>query len=179
MNKLLVDALKRSGVAVIPTDTIYGIVACALDKKAVERLYKVRRRNPKKPCIILISKIEDLRQFEISPDEKTLNILRTLWPGPVSVILPCLSKKFAYLHRGTRSLAFRLPKKQGVVRLLRKTGPLIAPSANPEGLAPARTITEAKKYFTSEVDVYMAGRVGGRPSKLVSIRNGKMVVLRP
>jgi L-threonylcarbamoyladenylate synthase len=164
---------------VMPTDTIYGIVARALDKKAVERLYKIRRRNPKKPFIILISDISDLKKFSILTNRLTDQLINRFWPGKVSIILPCTSQKFAYLHRGTKTLAFRFPKKPSLIRLLKKTGPLVAPSANPEGLAPAKTIAEAKKYFGEAVDSYNSGRVGGRPSKLVAIKNGKIEILRP
>ena len=52
MNNDLAKILKNGGIAVMPTDTIYGIVASALDSKAVERLYAVRKRNPNKPFII-------------------------------------------------------------------------------------------------------------------------------
>jgi L-threonylcarbamoyladenylate synthase len=184
-------------IVVMPTDTIYGIVARALDKKAVERLYKIRRRNPKKPFIILISDICDLKKFGIflslrdtsKQSSKSSRLprrvplamtdLNRFWPGKVSIILPCPSQKFAYLHRGTKTLAFRFPKKPSLIRLLKKTGPLVAPSANPEGLAPAKSIAEAKKHFGEAVDSYISGRVGGRPSKLVAIRNGKIEILRP
>ena len=86
--KALSSKLNAGGIAVIPTDTIYGIVARALDKKAVERLYKVRQRNPKKPCIILISAISYLKKFGITFDFLTLRLLDLLWPGPVSIVLP-------------------------------------------------------------------------------------------
>lgn len=63
--------------------------------------------------------------------------------------------------------------------LLHKTGPLVAPSANLEGHPPAWTVREAKRYFDDKVDFYIdAGRLGGRPSTLIKIENGKVIVLR-
>lgn len=95
------------------------------------------------------------------------------------MILPCKSTKFQYLHRGTKSLAFRLPKKKPLRELLEKTGPLVAPSANPQGLEPAKNITEAKKYFGDMVDVYVAGgKLEGKPSKLISLLEKKPKILR-
>ena len=67
----IIKILKNSGIGVLPTDTIYGLVGRALDKKTVERIYKVRKRNPKKPLIILISSLSDLKLFGVKPDKKT------------------------------------------------------------------------------------------------------------
>jgi L-threonylcarbamoyladenylate synthase len=171
--------LSNGGVGVLPTDTIYGIVGSALNPRTVARIYKLRRRNLKKPMIILIGSLGDLRLFGITPDRATLKILKKFWPGNVSIILPCKIKRFLYLHRGTKALAFRLPKPIWLCQLLQKTGPLVAPSANWEGKLPARTIGEAKKYFGKEVDFYVdAGLMNSTPSMLIKIEKGKVIVLR-
>lgn len=173
------DVLQRGGVAVIPTDTLYGIVARALDKKAVRRLYRIRRRTPRKPFIILISSVKDLAAFDVRPNAVASRFLKTVWPGKVSVILPCRSKKFSYLHLGTKTIAFRLPGPQRLRTLLKKIGPLVAPSANPEGEKPAETIAEAKKYFGTAVDAYLnAGRLHSKPSTLISLTSSAPQVLR-
>lgn len=179
MSQETAEVLRKGGVGVIPTDTIYGIIGSALNIKAVERIYRLRRRNPKKPMIILISSITDLKRFGVSIDLKTNRTLKRLWPGKVSVILPSPSKKFAYLHRGLKTLAFREPAKKSLRALLRKTGPLVAPSANIEGKRPARTIAEAQRYFGRKVDFYIdGGRLKGKASKLVTIAGGESVILR-
>jgi len=182
----IVKILKNKGIGVLPTDTLYGIVGSAYSKEAVERIYKVRGRSPEKPCIILISSISDLKKFGISTGLIRANrlMLKKVWSGPVSIILHCTStvmkKKLKYLHRGKNSLAFRFPKNKSLLALLKKTGPLIAPSANPEGKAPAETVAEAKKYFGDSVDFYVSGgRKTGKPSKIISINvKGEITVLR-
>lgn len=173
------DALQQGGLAVLPTDTIYGIVAKALDKRAVKRLYALRRTSSKKPFIILISSLRDLAAFGLEPSATELHFLSRVWPGKMSVVLRASGKRFGYLHRGTNTLAFRLPKKKSLQALLRKTGPLAAPSANPEGEKPAETVAEAKAYFGNQVDAYVAaGRGTNIPSTLVSLIGGKPVVIR-
>lgn len=177
--KDVVAILKRGGVGVLATDTLYGIVGSALSKKAVARIYRLRKRDLKKPLIILIASMRDLAQFGVTIDRKTKKLLSAVWPGKVSVILLCPSKKFAYLHRGTKTLAFRVPASVRMRRLLQKTGPLVAPSANYEGMPPATTISEAKKYFGKEVDFYSnAGKRASAPSTLVSIESGRIVIKR-
>jgi L-threonylcarbamoyladenylate synthase len=171
--------IKGGGIGVLPTDTLYGIVCSAKNRKSVEHVYELRERNLKKPSIILISDIKDLKFFGIRLDGKTQEILSRLWPGKVSVILPCTGKKCSYLHRGTKSLAFRLPQKKDLVSLIKKTGPLIAPSANFEGLLPATTIQEAKNYFEDCIDFYVSGgKLESLPSTIVEIKKGKLSVKR-
>ena len=193
LGRKIADILLCGGVGVMPTDTIYGIVGSALNRKAVGRIYKLRLRNPKKPMIILIGSIADLKIFGMKTDARTRKILNRFWPGKVSFVLPCLSRKFGYLHRGTETLAFRFPKPYWLRRLLADVGPLVAPSVNREGDPPAKTIKEAKKYFgpvrgregskrasaSNGIDFYLdGGRIVSRPSKLVKIERGKEVILR-
>lgn len=178
-DKKIIEILKRDGVGVLPTDTIYGLVGSAFSEKAVKKIYQIKKRNPKSPFIVLISSIEDLRRFEIELDENSKRFLLRNWPGKTSIILDCPNKKFAYLHRGTQSLAFRFPKKKSLIDLIKKTGPLVAPSANPEIEKPAENITQAKKYFANKVDFYVQGRmIDNLPSTLVKIEKGEIVVLR-
>jgi len=143
----VIKLLSAGQIGIMPTDTIYGLVGQALNRETVERIYKVRRRSPGKPLIVLISSVDNLKSFGISLDYKEKMFLNKFWPGQVSVILPCKSSKFKYLHRGTKTLAIRLPKKKSILEILKKTGPLVAPSANPEGLPPANNLKEAKGYF--------------------------------
>lgn len=180
MSLRLVSTLRHGGIAVIPTDTLYGVVARALDTKAVRRLYTLRRKTPRKPFIILISSMKELAAFGVRPNAAVARFLKRVWPAKVSVILPCPHRRFAYLHRGTKRLAFRAPKPQWLRTLLRKTGPLAAPSANREGKRPAETSAEARVYFGSSVDAYVnAGRpLRGKPSTLVSFAGALPKILR-
>lgn len=173
------EILRQGGVGILPTDTLYGVVGSAFRKKAVLRIYRLRRRSPKKPMIILIHSLADLKKFGVVVNGQMSNVLQKFWPGKVSVVLPCRSKKFAYLHQGTRTLAFRLPAKKSLRELLRYTGPLVAPSANIEGRPPAKTIRAARTYFGTRVDFYVnSGRLSGQPSTLVALHRGRLTVLR-
>lgn len=179
----IVSLLKNSAVGVIPTDTLYGLMGLALNPQVVERIYQIKQRSADKPFIILISSLKDLNLFQIKLSADTKKILQKYWPGKVSIILPCLSDQFSYLHRGTKSLAFRWPDYPKLTDIIRKTGPLVAPSANPEGLSPARNTKEAKDYFGNRVDLYVTGDddqgyQNSIPSTLIKIENNKVVVLR-
>ena len=128
------------------------------------------------------------KKFGIIPGAYAKKFLAQYWPGKISVVLPLLRqgfggqacrRKFSYLHRGTNSLALRVPAGAKIRAFLKQTGPLVAPSANTEGKPPAKTIAEAKKYFGERIDFYIdAGKKDSRPSTFVRILKNKTVVLR-
>ncbi len=176
----LTNTLKNDGVVVMPTDTLYGIVGQALNSSVVQRIYKLRKRNPKKPCIILVGDVNELEKFKIKLSNKQKEIVEKYFFSPTSVILDCPDESFAYLHRGTKTLAFRLPASPVLRDLLLKTGPLVAPSANTEALPPSKNILEAKKYFGDSVDLYMdGGVVSGKASRVIRLQSdGSISIIR-
>lgn len=179
-DKKLLNVLKGSGVVVMPTDTLYGIVGKALNPSVVTRIYTIRKRNENKPCIVLIGNIDELKKFSINLSLEQEQKIKEYWPGPVSIILDCVNKEFEYLHRGSKTLAFRFPIQPELQNLLKEAGPLVAPSANLEGMLPALDIAEAKKYFRDLVDLYIdGGRIDGKASKIIKLeKDGSVKVLR-
>ncbi len=175
----IVKTLTKGGIGILPTDTLYGLVGSAMNKQTVEKIYKIRKRAPQKPMIILISSLENLKKFNINLTKPNKIFLKNLWPNPVSVILPCENKNFEYLHRGTKTLAFRIPNNKELLNLIQLTGPLIAPSANFEGEKPSKNIDDAKKYFGNNVDFYVdAGILDSPPSTLIKMDGEKITILR-
>jgi len=173
--------LKEGGIAVIPTDTLYGLVASAFDKKAIEKIQRIKERDKIKVLIVLISSLKDLEKFGIKTNKEQAKILEKFWPGAVSVLLSCKSNKFKYIHRDTEEIAFRMigKKHKNLFNLLKKVGPLVAPSVNKESERPAETIKEAKEYFGDKVDCYInSGKKVREPSTLIRVKEGKIDVLR-
>lgn len=159
VSQKIIAILQRGGVGILPTDTIYGLVGSALNQKTVSRIYKLKQRAKNKKFIILIGEISDLAKFGIKINKKLENKLAKYWPGPNSLII--------------NKIAFRLPRPIWLRTLLKQTGPLIAPSANPGGLSPAQNITEARKYFGQKVDFYLPGKTHKKPSKLINLLDGE------
>jgi L-threonylcarbamoyladenylate synthase len=106
--------------------------------------------------------------------------LARIWPGAVSVTLQCGEDAPEYLHRGTHTLAFRLPDDAELISFLKESGPCIAPSANPDGSPHAETIKNAREYFGDHVDFYKDGNErSGLSSTLIKLNNdGNIIVLR-
>jgi L-threonylcarbamoyladenylate synthase len=170
--------LQHGEVGVIPTDTLYGLVGSALSPRAVERIYALRKRDLDKPLITLVSDRAEMAKFGAKVDDRTMRMLDRVWPGPVSVIVPVETDASKYIHRGTRSIAFRMPKKPALLELLKSVGPLVAPSANLAGEWPAKSIDEACAYFGDSVFYLDEGEIQGAASALVDIRTNPPRVLR-
>lgn len=172
----LVATLQAGGVAIVRTDTLYGIVACASNRTAVERVYAAKKRTPTKSPIILIADTSSLYDTAPTPAETTL---KELWPGPYSLILPSIHAP-DWIRRGNESIAYRVPAHDTLRKLLTQTSPLIAPSANPEDKPPALTVQQAVDYFGDQVDLYVDGGevTDTRPSTLLRFSGDKFEKLR-
>jgi L-threonylcarbamoyladenylate synthase len=175
MTKLAEHLRQQGEIAIIPTDTVYGVVARATDPQAVARLYKLKHREGK-PGTLVAAGINQLVDLGIKHHH--LTAAEKLWPGAVSVITPCGQNLF-YLHQGTDSLAIRIPDDSRLLELLQQTGPLLTSSANQPGGPPATTAAEAKAYFGDQVDWYEDGGVVNRePSTVIKIVNSTIEVVR-
>lgn len=170
--------LKEGAVGVIPTDTIYSLCTSAFQKKSVEKIFWLKKRQITKPFIILITNVDELKLFNINLSKWQRKIIKYVWPGKISVVFSCRSKKFFYLHRGTETIAFRLPQNKFIRRILKISGPLVAPSANWQDYPPAQSISQAKKYFGSQVFYLNRGKINGQPSTLIDLTSQKIKVLR-
>lgn len=206
MNKEIshaVSVLKNGGIGVMPTDTIYGIVASARDYDAVARVYTARKRQKDKPCLILIASIDDIMSFDIALSEKERSFLHAVWCvsdaqkrealkslgvrdidifRPVSVVLPCDGEKLLYLHRGKKSLGFRMPcSSSAAMAIVKGAGPLIAPSANIAGEEMVNNIKHVKNVFGDQVDFYVEDQeedIDRKPSIVVKCIDGNVEIVR-
>lgn len=169
--------LKKGGLVVLPTDTIFGIVAKASCQRAVENLYKVKQRRRQKPFIILVSSLE---QINSTLTQNELQDITLFNEGANSIILPVEKTTEPWLLGGGKTAAYRLIKPgSGLWELITKTGPLVAPSANPEGLKPASSILEAKEYFGKEAALYIDGPLpAAKPSSIYQWTKDGFIAIR-
>ncbi|HEY8999595.1 MAG TPA: L-threonylcarbamoyladenylate synthase [Candidatus Saccharimonadales bacterium] len=172
----LLRALQDGAVGVVPSDTVYGLMASAKNPAAVTRMYALKHREHKPGTIIAASAAQFVA---LGLDEEQLNAVKEYWPGPLSIVITA-GPELGYLHQDIGSLAARVPADEKLRALLEQTGPLITSSANEPGLPPAVNLTEAQQYFGDQVDFYVdGGDLSGRaPSTVVRITDGKIEVLR-
>ncbi len=173
----IVDWLMAGKVAVVRTDTLYGLVCRADNQAAVERVYRVKGRDGDKSPIVLIATSQQL--FD-TPSDETQLLLDTVWPGKTSVVI-ATNQAPHWIERGNGSVAYRLPEHTWLQSLLSQTGPLVAPSANPQGQPPARNVEQAIAYFGDDVDFYVDGGevTDDTPSRLLRMAaDGRIERLR-
>ncbi len=168
-NSEVIEILMHGGMVVLRTDTLYGVLARAADADAVAKVYALKDRDEKKSPIVLISSPDQL--FD-EPTDTIKKMTSNVWPGKVSVIMPSVNAP-VWIRRDNNSVAYRLPANAELRDLIAKTGPLIAPSANPEGHEPAMSIDEAYDYFGEGVDAYVDGGYvyDDTPSQLIVVRD--------
>ena len=173
------EELKQGKIGIIPTDTQYGIVTSALKEDSIEKIYSLRKRNPEKPMIVLISDVSQIEDLGININPQQKQVLEKYWPNPLSIIIPVKNQELAYLHREKESLAFRMPQTDWLKKLLQISGPLVAPSANFEGEKPSSTIKEAQQYFQDQVDFYIdGGEMDNPPSTIIKLTDQGFEIIR-
>lgn len=171
------NLLQEGKIGIIPTDTVYGIVASAHNPVAVRRMFEAKPRE-QKPGTVIAASVEQLVALGLK--ERYMKPVAHYWPAPLSVVIPCTYGTLNYLHMGRGSLAVRIPDDTTLREALTISGPLMTSSANAPSEPTATTITEAVSYFGDSVDFYVdGGTVAGRaPSTIVSIEDDEVVVLR-
>lgn len=162
------EALEEGKIVCFPTDTIYGLLASAVHKDAVEKLFSIRRPSGR-PFLLLLPDTEWIEVLRLRASEKHISLIESF---NATFILYKKDRIPLYLTRGRKSLAVRIPPPNSPIReLLRVLSvPVVAPSANPEGLKPATTVKEAMRYFGKAVDLYVdGGKREGKPSTIVRL----------
>ena len=169
--------LKAGAVGLLPADTIYGLSCIALNKDAVARTHRIKRRDKTKPFVVLISRIEQLNDLGIITTDAAPAL--RYWPGRLTLI--CEAKKAPeWLHMGTGTLAIRQPDYPDLRRLIDETGPIISTSANLSGSQPAASPKQAREYFGDKLDFYVdTGKLSGLPSTIVRASLSGLEVVRP
>jgi tRNA threonylcarbamoyl adenosine modification protein (Sua5/YciO/YrdC/YwlC family) len=171
----VISALNGGKVGVMPTDTVYGVVARAADEAAVTKLYALKRREQKPGTIIAASAAQ---LFQLGVPAEQLQKVEKWWPGPLSAVLVMQGND--YLHQGVGDIAMRVVADPGIRKILEQTGPLLTSSANQPGEPGATTIDEAWQYFGDAVDFYVdGGTITSRvPSTIVKPSTDGIIVLR-
>lgn len=180
--KKAVRYIKEGKVIVCPTDTVYGLVADATNKKAVERIIKIKRRVEKKPLSKFIKSVGEAKKFaKISKSQE--NFLKRVWPGKVTVVLEKKKGKKIY-EVGKRTIGLRIPNYKLINVLLRKINrPLIGTSANVSGKPASTKIKEVIRQFKNQryqPDLVVdAGNLPkNRPSRVIDLSGEKIKILR-
>lgn len=144
----LTKEIKKGKVLVLPTDTLYGLIADATNEKAVKRVFRIKKRPLKKPLPIFVKDIEMAKKLA-KIDKKRERFLSLVWPGKITVVLKRRAKKIYGVDQKT--IGLRIPKYFLIEKLLKQTNrPLTGSSANLSGKPPTTKIKEVIKQFKDQ-----------------------------
>ena len=177
--KLAKKLYLEGSVFIYPTDTIYGIGANPFNHDAVEKINKIKRRDLGKRYILLIDSIENLLKYVDIKSERHLDFLLSIWPNPVSVVLPLNSNTKKLL--GIQTASFRIPNHRFCLKLLSELNmPLISTSVNYSGQEPLIEPSMIKEEFSSLTDAifYTNKKLYIEASTLIDLNDSKPVLLR-
>jgi len=143
-----VRVLKRGGLVIFPTDTVYGLGASLHFARAIDRIYKVKRRPQKKPLVFLIGFKKDIGRFANESSVEVKKLVKYFWPGPLTLIFS--SKKY-------KTIALRMPNHRIALGLIRSAGPLAATSANLSGRKESVMLSGVGRRLLEKVDLSIDG----------------------
>jgi len=171
--------ISKGGVVAIPTDTVYGLVADALNERSVKRIYELKRRPPDKPLVLFVKDLAEAQKFaEFSED--ALKLALKFWPGPLTLIVKAkpYAPKTLVTPKGT--IGLRIPNDSVVMALLDIAKmPLASTSANLSGMPPAKDSTEVRHQMPQQPDYVINGVAGGKPpSTVIDFSQEQPVILR-
>lgn len=174
-----ITTLNNGGVVIFPTDTVYGFLADAGNKKAVAKIYKIKKRPKTKPLPVFIRDLKMARELaEI--DDKQLKILKQKWPGKYTFILTSL--RGAKATKQSKTIALRIPKYKPLNDLLKKINkPLAQTSVNTSGKPAMTKISDIIEQFRKhDILIINAGNLKkSNPSKIIDLTKKEIKILRP
>ena len=171
--------LTAGGAVVLPTETVYGLFAQALNEEAVERVYELKRRPRDKALNLNVASLEEIYAFSKNPPSYLEQIYQTFLPGPLTIILQANDRVPAWINSGMETVGFRIPKHPVTLDLIRKYGPLIGPSANLSGKASGTSFQRIMMDFQEEVSgVEDDAALTGQDSTILDLSGEKALILR-
>lgn len=178
-----VRIIKKGGVAVFPTDTVYGLLADAGNKKAVEKIFKIKKRPKTKPLAIFAKNIEMAKKYAFIGGKQE-KFLKKNWPGKITAILKSKNNLPAGLAAKNKTIGIRIPDYKLTDSLFRELDfPLVQTSANISGGGATTKIGEVLKQFAGkkikpDLIIDAGDLSGSRPSKVVDLTGKKPRILR-
>lgn len=176
------EILRNGGLVAIPTETVYGLAANALDGEAVKKIFIAKGRPQDNPLIVHISSIEEIEPLVEKVDPRAYDLAEKYWPGPLTIIM----KKSAVIpdevSAGLDTVAIRMPSHECARQIISASGvPLAAPSANASGRPSPTKASHVAEDLDGKIDAIIDGGESevGVESTVVTLATTPPTLLRP
>lgn len=173
--------LSSGELVAIPTETVYGLAANALDTAAVTQIFVVKERPTFDPLIVHVASIEQARKFASCFPEKAMKLANHFWPGPLTLVLPKQSIIPDIVTSGLSTVGIRCPDHDLTLQLLADLPfPLAAPSANPFGYVSPTTAEHVNSQLGHKIKYILDGGPCqiGLESTIVGFENENTIIYR-
>ena len=179
MMEKIKQELEKGGAVVLPTETVYGLFAKALDKKAVDHIYQLKRRPRDKALNLNVASLDDILNFSKNQPPYLQKLVDSFLPGPLTIILEANDKVPYWVNSDLTTVGFRMPNHPVTLELIREFGPLIGPSANISGCESGVNFKRILENFDREVlgiedDTFLTGQ----DSTILDLSSDKVKILR-
>ena len=173
--------IKNGGLVAMPTETVYGLAADALNGNAVANIFKAKGRPMDNPLIVHISDISQITGLVREFPENARRLAEKFWPGPLTIILPKSDNIPDEVSAGLDTVAVRFPSHPVAKALIGASCPLAAPSANLSGSPSPTTLRHVIDDMNGRIDAIIDGGdcAVGVESTVITLAEGKPRILRP
>ena len=176
-----VSVLSGGGVVAIPTDTLYGIAAAALDESAVQRVFDVKERGLSTPLPLFVSDVDDFHEFGLRVPDVARELAAAFWPGKLTIVVERSSRVPDIVTGGLDTVGLRIPDhpvpREIVARL---AAPITATSANISGQPPLTSAEQVLRHLRDRLDLVVdGGRLRpSKPSTVIDVTRNPCRILR-
>ncbi|QUC64914.1 threonylcarbamoyl-AMP synthase [Nitrosopumilus sp. K4] len=172
------EEIKKGGVVIFPTDTVYGIGCNPYNENSVKKIYEIKSREETK-FLPILSYSKETTALIVEFDDVSMKLAEKFWPGPLTLVLKLKDDRLKKPLKINNKIAIRVPKNNCVLQLLKKCHFLIGTSANISG---QESFTDPEKCYQSikGFDLFLdGGKIsGGVPSTIAEVEDGKLKILR-
>lgn len=171
-----IEVLNNSGIVIIPTETVYGVIARLDDEKAFKKIYEAKNRPLDKPLAIFLANPSEVSDYTQEISKKAKELMRKYWPGPLTLIFKKSEKVPNIICGKLSTVGIRIPDHKIPQAILKECGPLVATSANKSG-EPAPT---SAQEVTIDADLLIDGGpiMHGKASTVVDVSQDPPLILR-
>ena len=169
----------NGGAVVVPTETVYGLFAKALDEKAVDHVYQLKCRPRDKALNLNVASLDDILNFSKNQPTYLKSLVDAFLPGPLTIVLEANNRVPYWVNSNLTTVGFRMPSHPVTLELIREFGPLIGPSANISGQSSGVDFHKILKNFDQVVlgledDAFLTGQ----DSTILDLSGDKVKILR-
>lgn len=165
-------------VICFPTDTVYGMGAMINDFEAIEKIFQIKGRDFIKPLANLIGNVDDIDEFVINRSNFVNDIIKTYWPGPLTIIFN--KRKEVNIKNNFNTISFRMPNSLISLSILKQFGPFATTSVNKSGGRELSNILDIESEFKDDINYIIVDKatLSKVPSTVIDITNDTIEVIR-